>query len=374
LLRFARNDGQKQGVIAKSGATKQSPWGLSAIFLFVIVAVPVMAAAVSWSRLAEPWPDPASLTDIPGIPVSWPSTSPFAPEDIGTRDATPTTAVGRLYLPPGQHAARSVPAVILLHGSGGILPSRELTYAPQLARLGVAALVVDSFGARRDRGTDFIDRILNITETMMLADSYAGLGLLAARPEIDPRRVVLTGFSYGAMATIYALFAQVADKLAPPGLRFAGHVAFYGPCIARFENSRTTGAPLLMLIGGKDEIVDQQRCAEVAADLRAGGSRVETIVYPDAVHQWDGAFAARPIGRNLAGCSFIVERDGTIRDRNTGLAMTGPFPRKIILGLCTLGAGPYPIARNDRVRVQATADYGRFLANIFAAPPRPGVL
>jgi len=237
--------------------------------------------------------------------------------------------------------------------------------------MGIAALVVDSFGARRDRGTEFIDRILNITETMMLADAYAGLGFLAARPEIDPRRVVLTGFSYGAMATMYALYAQVADKLAPPRQRFAGHVAFYGPCIARFEDSRTTGAPLLMLIGGKDEIVDQQRCAEAAADLRAGGSQVETIVYPDAVHQWDGAFAARPIGRNLSGCSFVVERDGTIRDRNTGLAMTGPFMRKIILGLCTLGAGPYPIARNDKVRAQATADYGRFLAGIFGMPPPP---
>src|SRR5437762_9428429 len=174
--------------------------------LLVIVAVPVVAAAVSWSRLAEPWSDPASLADIPGIPVSWPSTSPFAPEDIGTRDATPTTALGRLYLPPEPHAARSVPAVILLHGSGGILPSRELTYAPQLARMGVAALVVDSFGARRDRGTEFIDRILHITETMMLADAYAGVGFLAARPEVDPRRVVLTGFSYGAMATMYALY------------------------------------------------------------------------------------------------------------------------------------------------------------------------
>src|SRR6266446_2443251 len=199
---------------------------------------------------------------------------------------------------------------------------------------------------------------------MALADAYSGLGFLAERPQIDPRRVVLTGFSYGAMATMYALYAQVADKLAPPqpnngGMRFAGHVAFYGPCIGRFEDSRTTGAPLLMLIGGKDEIVDQRRCAEVAADLRAGGSRVETIVYPDAVHQWDGAFAPRQIGRNLAGCSLRVERDGTIRDTHTGLAMTGPFMRKTILGLCTLGAGPYPIARDDRVRAQAVADYGR---------------
>jgi len=342
--------------------------------LLAALAMPAVAAAVNWSRLAEPWPDPASLADIPGIAVTWPSTSPFAPEDIGGGPdaAPPTTAEGRLYLPPGPHAPRSVPAVVLLHGSGGILAMRELTYAPQLARMGVAALVVDSFGARRDRGTEFIERVLNLTETMALADAYSGLGFLAARPEIDPRRVVLTGFSYGAMATMYSLYAQIADKLAPPGLRFAGHVAFYGPCIARFEDSRTTGAPLLMLIGGKDEIVDQRRCAEVAADLRAGGSRVETIVYPDAVHQWDGAFAPRQIGRNLAGCSLRVERDGTIRDTHTGLAMTGPFMRKTILGLCTLGAGPYPIARDDRVRAQAVADYGRFLARIFAAAPHPG--
>jgi dienelactone hydrolase len=330
-----------------------------------------MAAVMNWSRLAEPWPDPASLGDIPGVPATWPSTSPFSLADIGDpEEAPPTTAHGRLYLPPGSHPARSVPAVILLHGSGGVLGARELTYAPQLARMGVAALVVDSFGARRDRGTDFIERVLNITETMMLADAYSGLSFLAARPEIDPRRVVLTGFSYGAMATMYGLYAQVADKLAPPGLRFAGHVAFYGPCIARFDDSRTTGAPLLMLMGGKDEITDQRRCAEIAADLRQGGSQVEAIAYPEAVHQWDGAFARRLIGRNLAGCSFRVERDGTIRDRQTGLAMSGPFRRKIILGLCTLGAGPYPIGRDDRVRAQASSDYGRFLASVFATPPR----
>ena len=330
----------------------------------LLLAAPMMAEAAGWQRLTEPWPEAAGLGDLPGVAVSWPSTSPFAPDDIAT-DAPSATALGRLYLPPGAHPPRSVPAVVLLHGSGGILPSRELAYAPQLARMGVAALVVDSFGARRDRGTEFIERLMNITETMMLADAYSALGMLAGRPEIDPRHIVLTGFSYGAMATMYGLYAQIADRLAPAGLRFAGHVAFYGPCIARFTDSRTTGAPLLLLIGGADEIVDQARCAEIAQDLRAGGSRVETVVYPGAVHQWDGAFARRPIGRNLAGCSLRVERDGTIRDLRTGLAMTGPFSRKVILGLCTLFAGPYSIGRDDQVRRQSDRDWGRFLASIF---------
>src|ERR1051325_9164961 len=223
-----------------------------------------MAAAMNWPRLAEPWPDPASLGDLPGAAVSWLSSSPFTPADIGAgpEDDPPTTGLGRLYMPPGAHPPRSVPAVVLLHGSGGILASRELTYAPQLARMGVAALVVDSFGARRDRGTEFLERVLNITETMMLADAYSALRFLAARPEIDPQHVVLTGVSYGAMATMYALYAQVAEKLGAPQanerpFRFAGHVAFYGPCIARFADRRTTGAPLLMLIGGCGLITDQ---------------------------------------------------------------------------------------------------------------------
>jgi dienelactone hydrolase len=351
---------------------------LIAALLSLLLATPAPAAA-NWSRLTEPWPEPATLGDIPGIAVSWPSTSPFAPEHVGADpDENPATAAhGRLYLPPGNHAPRSLPAVILLHGSGGILSSRELTYAPQLARMGAAALVVDSFAARRDRGTGFIDRLLNITETMMLADAYSGLGFLAARPEIDPRRVVLTGFSYGAMAATYGAYAQIAERLAPAeggmgGLRFAGHVAFYGPCIARFADSRTTGAPLLMLIGGADVITDQQRCAEIAGDLRGGGSRVEMIVYPGAVHQWDGAFGHRLIGRNLAGCALQVERDGTIRDLLTGIAMTGSFSRRIILGFCTLNAEPYPIGRDDRIRAQSNADWGRFLAAIFSGAPLSG--
>jgi hypothetical protein len=125
-----------------------------------------------------------------------------------------------------------------------------------------------------------------------------------------------------------------------------------------------------MLMGGSDEIVDQTRCEEVARDLRAGSSRVRTVVYQGAVHQWDGGFERRLIGRNLSGCRLRVEQDGTVRDLRTGLAMTGPFHRKLILGLCTLFAGPYPIGRDDGVRALSNADLGRFLADVFSGEAR----
>ena len=67
------------------------------------------------------------------------------------------------------------------------------------------------------------------------------------------------------------------------------------------------------------------------------GSEVTVISYPGAVHQWDGPLSRRLIGRQHAGCRFRVARDGTVRDDRTMLPMTGPFLRRIILGLCTEG-------------------------------------
>jgi len=327
--------------------------------LLLLLAFPAHA---EW-RISDPWPAPAETADIKPLDVSFASTSPFSPADLGR--AEPTTAQARLFLPPGTHAPRSLPAVIMLHGSGGVLWARELTYGAQLARMGVAALVIDSFAPRRDRATTFIERLLEITESMVLADAYAGLAFLAERPEIDPGRVVLAGFSYGAMSTMYAMQKQVAEKLAPSGLRFAGHVAFYGPCIARFEDKRTTGAPLLMLYGSSDELIDPERCREIADDMRAGSSSVETIVYSGGVHQWDGGAPLRPIGRLLNPCRFVVAPDGTVRDDRTSLTMTGPLFRKISLFLCVENR-PYMMGADAEIRVLSNRDFGRFLTRVFS--------
>ena len=317
--------------------------------------------------LTAEWPDPASVRQIAQEDVTLASSSPYLLTDVDKKRAPATTIHGVLFLPSGSHAPHSLPAVVMLHGSSGVLAARELTYGRQLASMGIAALVVDSFGGRRDRGTSYIDRLLNITETMLVADGYAGLGALAARPEIDPKRIALVGFSYGAMASTYALMAEVADRMAPPGLRFAGHVSFYGPCLARFDDRRTTGAPLLMMYGSDDQIVDTARCRTFADDLRAGGSKVDVIVYPGAVHQWDGPFGRRLIGRNIAACDFEVRRDGSIHDRSNGFVMANPTMRQMLLGMC-VSDKPYPIGRDDAVRQKSNRDFGRFLARVLRLP------
>jgi dienelactone hydrolase len=143
-------------------------------------------------------------------------------------------------------------------------------------------------GVARISATEFIQRVLNITETMFVADPYAGLDYLAGLPEIDPWKVVLAGFSYGGIATEYAMYTRIADRFSSHGPRFASHVAYYAPCTARFADSRTTGAPLLMLYGADDKLIRPDRGAQVADEPRSGGSQVDIVSYPGAVHQWDG--------------------------------------------------------------------------------------
>jgi dienelactone hydrolase len=323
------------------------------------------SARTGW-RLQDPWPSAGETIGINGQPVTYPSSSPFTPRDAP--HAEPTMATATLYLPPGTGAGtppRSVPAVVLLHGAGGVLAAREHTYGPQLAAMGAAALVVDVFGARRDRATGFTERLLEITESMAIADAYAGLRFLAARPEIDPGRVALVGFSYGAMATMYALNAGVARLMAPGGERFAAHAAFYGPCIARFADPRTTGAPLLILYGTGDALIDPARCEEFAAETRCGGSAVQAMAYSGALHQWDGGLPRMQIGRLLNRCRLSVQEDGDVSDLRTGLPMSGPLLRRAILALC-VDDKPYMIGADEAVRARSNRDLGQFLDPIFA--------
>ena len=341
--------------------------------LLPLAALPLLlltSPAHAAARIVSPWPSAASA-DVRVEGVTLNSSDPFTPGDAGRAPARAVRA--QLYLPLHADPDHSTPAVVFLHGSGGISSERGERYGRELAAMGVASLVIETYDSRSDLAQTFIDRVLNITETMFVADAYAGLLYLSGRPEIDARHVVLTGFSYGGMAATYAIYWQLADRLAPRfpdgrRLLFAGHVAFYAPCIARFRDSRTTGAPLLMLYGQQDELMIPARCEEVANDLRAGGSEVSIITYPNAVHQWDGAMSRRLIGRHLGDCRFTVSRGGGITDNRTGLPMSGPFLRKLILGLCTTSA-PYPIGRDEAVRMQSNRDFGAFLARVFASAP-----
>ena len=328
----------------------------AAVLAIALLAIPT----ASLKALPERWPEPGTEA---GLPVQFPSRSPFTPAQVA--DAKAITATATFFAAAGAAPGRPVPAVVLLHGSGGVLVARETAYARQLAAQGVAALVVDSFGPRSDLATGYVDRLLAITETMIAADAYAALAWLGARPGIDMARVALVGFSYGGLAAVHAVNEGVVKALAQGPERFAGHVAYYAPCIGEFADPRTTGVPMLLLAGARDETFDAGQCDGLVAQLRAGGSDTRLVVHEDAYHQWDGRLGSdwRP-SRGIRGCRFRLETDGTVRDLRTRLGMNGRTSRTLSLALCTDGDG-YTIRSDPAVRARSTAELARFLNRVF---------
>jgi dienelactone hydrolase len=335
------------------------------------VAILLNATVSAASLTDDPWPE-ATVNTTPPEDIAFTSSTPFVFEDVGAGPELdpPRQVRATLYMPEDASPQRKVPAVILLHGSAGVLQARERTYGAQYAAMGVATLVPDSFGSRRDIATSYIDRVMNITETAMMADAFAGLRYLDKRGDVDARKVAVIGFSYGALAALLVAYEQAAQRFAPDGYRFAAHVPYYGPCLAKFEDGRATGAPVLMLSAEHDRVTHPKRCAETAEELLKGGARsVEHIRYVGAYHQWDGSSGTpeNPVrrGSNLAGCRFAVERDAKVRDLHTGLAMSNVFFRKLILWLCNDSEG-YLQARDPTVRAKSNRDVGKFLSAAFA--------
>jgi hypothetical protein len=98
------------------------------------------------------------------------------------------TLMGRLDLPPGPGPH---PAVVLVHGSGD-QSAIESFHAPDFfAPNGVATLVFDKRGTGRSAGTYTFDF------ERLAADVVSAVDTIAERPEIDPRRIGLVGYSQG---------------------------------------------------------------------------------------------------------------------------------------------------------------------------------
>lgn len=232
------------------------------------------------------------------------------------------SGLGTLVLPEGASEENPVPAMVILHGSGGIKEGREMTYAELFAQNGIAGFVVDYYAPRGvTEATPYVMKTMAATEVDVISDAYAALNILATHPAIDGARIGVTGYSYGGMGTRYTLDARIKDIMAPDVAPFALHMDIYGPCHQNTGSWTTTGAPYLAIYGDKDNSVEPEACSVVQDKLRAGGSSVEAHIIEGAGHAWENASPLGEFGgAYIRGCefSFDPETGGFLVDGKAG--------------------------------------------------------
>jgi dienelactone hydrolase len=195
------------------------------------------------------------------------------------------------------------PAVVILHDCSGFGPGSSGApgrWSRELVARGYVVLMPDSFTTRGHPGgvcTDASRSRGEVGPARRRIDAYAALAHARSLPFVDGRRVGVMGGSHGGSTTLAVMAAPESGGESPAQDRrggFAAAVALYPGCRAALGSWRSDGsgtyravAPLLILIGEKDDWTPAAPCVELARSSRATQHPVDIVVYPGAHHSFD---------------------------------------------------------------------------------------
>lgn len=276
--------------------------------------------------------------------------------------------VGHLFLPDG--TAR-VPAVLLVHGSGGIYDALLEYWPKTFNAAGYAVLTLDMFGPRGVVSTAEDQSRLPIAADA--ADAFAALKLLATHPRIDPARIAIMGFSRGGItAWRTAVERIVAAQALPGGLRFGAHIPVYsggcvGPIRLRVKPGVFDKTPQLWLHGTADDYTPIGPCRDYAQQIAAAGTPVEFVAIDGAGHKFDGddtrRLTLRGAQRLTDDCPVELDIDTLVAvDRSTGQPLQGDRLQAALRNCAATGAS---LQGNPAARDQAAKAALGFLAKVF---------
>ncbi len=222
-----------------------------------------------------------------------------------------------LRIPQGQKA--KFPAVVLIHGSGGVSGSMDL-WVHALNQAGIATLVVDTFSGRGITSTVQNQTLLH--SLAMMVDGYRGLDLLAKHPRIDATKISIMGFSKGAVASVFSASTRF-KTLYGSTAKFASHIGLYTPCNTRFMgDSEVTGAPMRFFHGTSDDYVNVVPCRAFVAELKNKGVDATLTEFPNTQHGYDSPLApeklAVPTAQSTRNCQFVEKTKGELFNVQSG--------------------------------------------------------
>jgi carboxymethylenebutenolidase len=204
--------------------------------------------------------------------------------------------VYRGYNAAPARARRGLPVVVVVHENRG-LNDHIRDIARRLAVAGYSAVAPDFLSlaggtpADEDQARTMIGQ-LDAAQTS--ADGAAIVNLLAAAD--GGRRVGAVGFCWGGgMVNRLAVAAGPALKAAVP---------FYGPAPDPSQAPRVS-APLLVILAGRDERINNTARPWVAA-LRAAGKDATEIIYPDVDHAFNNDTSAARYNAAAAGQAWAA--------------------------------------------------------------------
>jgi len=277
----------------------------------------------------------------------------------GAKDGKPARIGGELRLPPGSGRA---PAVILIHGSGGVGANVD-RWAQELNGIGVAAFLMDSFTGRGIVQT--ITDQSQLGHLAMIVDAYRALELLSKHARIDASRIAVMGFSKGGFVALYSSMKRFQRMHGSASAEFATYIPFYARCETTFiDDEKLSDRPVRIFHGTADDWVPIEPCRQYVQRLRRAGKDVQLSEYAGARHAFDNPLYQPVRTLSDAEVSTRCQREerpgGEIFNLETGK----PFSRS---DTCvTRGA---TVGYDPRAHAEAVKAVKEFLRSTFKLSP-----
>ena len=210
----------------------------------------------------------------------------FEPVSFPSLDGT---VIQALVFQPTQ-AVRGT--VVALHGCGGLfaatgdrqgqLNARHQAMADLLVAQGYAVVFPDSLNPRgvAQLCTQKIGA-RTISQTERRRDALATLNWVAAQAWATPSKIALLGWSHGGSAVLASTQQQHPEVLAQ-SVRAAVAIAFYPGCSAAARANYQPNAPLILMLGEKDDWTPPGPCIALGQAVGA-----EVNVFADSHHDFD---------------------------------------------------------------------------------------
>ena len=205
------------------------------------------------------------------------------------------------------------PAVVIMHDCSGLGPRSSGApdrWAKELVERGYVTLVPDSFSTRGFPNgvcTDPSPRRADVSPLRRNRDAYAALAHLRTLPFVDGRRVGLMGGSHGGSTTLGTMAAPDSDQAPQARERLAGFAAaaLYPGCAALAARGYRPVAPVLILIGEKDDWTPAEPCRVLTEAAQQAEHPVTIKIYPGAYHSFDShnpvRYVATRVNSNAPG-------------------------------------------------------------------------
>ena len=269
--------------------------------------------------------------------LSFMSANPFSFKDIidDLDNQEEQEVFGVLTLPTDISENEKIPLVIGVAGSKD-WAEHHLEYMAMYQDMGIATFELQAFGSRKVTST--VGSQVEVTTAMIVLDSYRAFEKLADHPNIDSKKVAITGWSLGGGVTLFSAWLPLKNAINTE-LKFAAHLSYYPPSIVEPYSLNFTDSPIHLLVGELDDWVPAKACVDLSEKMRYNGTNIEVTVYENSHHSFDKNTSPQvvPDGYKLEDCRLKMRDDGAVVMNFLNIPMTTPALQKIGLALCTKG-------------------------------------